>query len=222
MTKICIPNYRDGEFSSLKEAVSHFRDSMLYEFILTEIVFCNISYRDHLREHGLDSLKARLLEEAPELDEKPLKELDIWWERIGRLAAYDIQCYNIRDKITVLGHTFQGLEDVSRHCEIMGHEFFYSFDCFVPKEFEVYDDIHIGEVYDRYPTFDSYDLSDDRTYRNYIFRRHPVTEADMKEAFKVSHGCNFCMVHEDIPETQLPILYYKGDGNYMLLATAKE
>lgn len=29
------------------------------------------------------------------------------------------------------------------------------------------------------------------------------------------------MVHEQIPINLLPLLYYNGDGNYMLLATKK-
>ena len=44
----------------------------------------------------------------------------------------------------------------------------------------------------------------------------------MKEAFRTFHGFNYCMVHENIPEENLPILYYKGDGKYMLLATKRE
>ena len=81
--------------------------------------------------------------------------------------------------------------------------------------------VHIGHFYESYPVFDSYDLADDRTYQNYIFCATPITENDMKDAFKNFHGFNFSMVHENMPEENLPILYYRGDGKYMLLATAK-
>ena len=44
---------------------------------------------------------------------------------------------------------------------------------------------------------------------------------EMEAAFAVYHRGNFCMVHEQISEGMLPILYYSGEGNYMLLATNK-
>lgn len=81
--------------------------------------------------------------------------------------------------------------------------------------------VHISHFYESYPVFDSYDLGDDRIYQNYIFRPAPITEANMKDAFCTFHGFNFSMVHENISEENLPILYYRGDGKYMLLATAK-
>ena len=78
-----------------------------------------------------------------------------------------------------------------------------------------------GEFYENYPIFDSYDLGDDRTYQNYIFRKNEITKQDMEIAFAVYHKGDFCIVHERIPENMLPILYYRGEGNYMLLATNK-
>ena len=44
----------------------------------------------------------------------------------------------------------------------------------------------------------------------------------MEATFSIYHTGNFCMVNEQITPELLPILYYKGDGNYMLLATKKE
>ena len=143
------------------------------------------------------------------------------WATKEKVAIYDIQCYNIKDKITVLGHTFDGLEDVIKHRELIGKEFMRGFDCFAPQNVNVYSDIHIGELYENYPIFDSYDLGDDRTYQNYIFRKDEISRKEMEAAFAVYHRGNFCMVHEQIPEGMLPILYYSGEGNYMLLATNK-
>ena len=39
--------------------------------------------------------------------------------------------------------------------------------------------------------------------------------------YKVGHRMNYCMVHENIPDHLLPMLYYYGDGDYMILATKK-
>ena len=41
----------------------------------------------------------------------------------------------------------------------------------------------------------------------------------METAFAIYHKGNFCVTHENIPEEELPILYYSGDGQYMLLAS---
>lgn len=141
------------------------------------------------------------------------------WAAEEKLADYDIQCYNIKDKITIHGHTFNGLQDIREHIELFGREGHDGLHCWSPTEVEPYKDVHIGHFYENYPVFDSYDLGDDRTYQNYIFRNTPITESDMKNAFGISHRANFCMVHENILEEMLPILYYSGDGQYMLLAT---
>lgn len=123
--------------------------------------------------------------------------------------------------VTILGHTFNGLEDVIRHRAIIGKNRFMGVECFRPSEINEYTDIHIGELYESYPIFDSSDLGDDRTYQNYIFRTVSVVETDMKETYGMPHGCNFCMVHENIPVHLLPILYYKGDGDYMIDYSSK-
>lgn len=225
MTRICFPHHEKGEFDSLNKAVNffiHSRNSRYIDYILEDIVRYNICYRDHWRSFGLDSLMERLSDEAPGIDYQTLDKLRKSLECESHVAPYDIQCYNIHDKITILGHTFNGLIDISRHCEIVGYGSFFGLNCFTPKDAESYDDIHIGEVYERYPVFDSSDLCDDRTYQNYIFRPNPITQSDMEEAFKIPHRMSCCMVHEEIPSSQLPILYYQGDGDYYLLATAKE
>ncbi len=83
---------------------------------LAEIVKCNVYYRDYLREYGIDSLIKIITDEVAELadDKKALKHLREWATK-EKVAIYDIQCYNIKDKITVLGHMFDGLKDVNKH-----------------------------------------------------------------------------------------------------------
>lgn len=224
MSKICFPHYMRGDFNSLNEAFCYLRkiEYGWSSFTLTEIVKYNVFYRDYLREYGVEALVKMIVEEAPELaeDKKALDYLREWADEES-VAAYDIQCYNVKDKITVLGHTFNGLADIVEHREIIGKESYRGFVCFTPDVMNVYQDVHIGELYENYPVFDSYDLGDDRTYQNYIFRNKKITRKDMEEAFAVFHKVDFCMVHEQIPDVMLPILYYQGDGEYMLLASAK-
>lgn len=224
MAKICFPHHRCGEFSSLTEAFYCLKDINCgwSWFTLTDIVKYNVCYRDYLREYGVDSLIEKVIGEVPELadDQKALNHLREWVSK-EKVATYDIQCYNIKDKITVLGHTFDGLEDVIKHRGLVGKEFIRRLDCFTPQGVSVYPDIHIGELYENYPVFDSYDSGDDRTYQNYIFRRDEITVQEMETVFAIARKGNFCIVHEHVPEEMLPILYYGGEGKYMLLAIKK-
>lgn len=226
MATICFPHHTRGEFDSLKEAV-HCLKRMNYGwswYTLSDIVQYNVCYRDHLRQFGMKSLVDRLTEEAPELknDQTSLDSLIQWWNKTKQLADYDIQCHAIEKDFTVLGHTFHGLKDVIDHREIIGKGLSSRFESFTPGKNETYPDIHIGEIYESYPIFDSEDLGDNRTYQNYIFRETAITADHLKQTSEMRHEINFCMVHEHIPEDRLPILYYGGDGQYMLLATAKE
>lgn len=225
MAKICFPHYAKGVFESLAQALKTLKRKKngWYHYMLTEIVQYNVCYRDYLRIHGMKRLIEHLIEEVPELKNEieSLEYLRNYFSRREKLAEYDIQCYHIKDQVQILGHTFSGLADIIKHRAIIGKEFYLGFECYTPKKINEYADVHIGELYDNYPIFDSSDVCDDRTYQNYIFRTSPITEDDMKEAFNTSHGFNFCMVHESISIHRLPILYYKGDGNYMLLATKK-
>lgn len=79
----------------------------------------------------------------------------------------------------------------------------------------------MSQFYASYPIFDSYDIGDDRTYQNYIFTDAPIDVAKLKEISEIRHNYNYCMVHEHIPEHLLPILYYRGEGDYMILAQKK-
>lgn len=114
-----------------------------------------------------------------------------------------------------------GLNDIIKHRELSNSTLVNRLKCYPPQSVNSCSDIHVGEIYKDYPIFDSYDLSDDRKYQNYIFRKGEITPQDMEAAFALCHQGNFCMVHEQIPPSLLHILYYRGDGNYMLLATNK-
>lgn len=135
---------------------------------------------------------------------------------------YTIKQYKITDQITILGHTFNGLEDIQKHCTLCGRESWYEFQSYVPEDTDDYPDVHIGLIYSNYPVFDSDDLGDTRKYQNYIFRKKPITTQDLEKTLEIPHNRNFCMVDKDattpIPEDQLPILYYLGDLDTMMLA----
>lgn len=226
MSRIYFPNYEHRHFNSLQTAYRYFINVKCidYFYMITDIVQYNISYRDFLRKYGIESLIENLLDEAPELinDKHSIDCLRKWWNDCGMyIAEYDIQCYHIKDEVTILGYTFDGLNDIIKHCEMTCNEGLPGMVFCTPQECKKQGDIHVGEIYEPYPIFDSSDLKDRRTFRNFIFRKSSICEADMRDSLAVSHRCNFCMVHEYIPHDILPILYYQGYGNYMLLATNK-
>ena len=224
-SKICYTGYIDSEFDSLHDAVLHFRKKGLnMEYRLPDIIMNNVCYRDYLREHGIEMLLSRLVKDVPELgkDPKLLTSLLEWYDKEGKsLSGYDIQCYNIKDTIMVLGHEFHGLEDVIAHRSAygrIGYSYMSLNEC-TPKKSAP--NLYVSEFYAIYPIFDSYDIGDDMTYQNYVFTNAPISGEKVKEIAEVRHNYNYCMVHERIPDHLLPILYYCGDGDYMILATKK-
>lgn len=213
------------EFSSLSAAyaVLSFRDEWQW-YTLRKIVMSNICCRDQLRELGIDAYIARIIGEVPELagDVRALEYLRRWYDESGGVAPYDIQCYGIDDRITVLGREFGGLEDVMRRRT-------HRINCLsslggtLLQNAEAYPDMAICDVYENYPRFDIYDSCDDREYQNLFFRLGGTfTDEDMNRLAKMPCTGNSCRVHEHIPAEFLPVLYYEGTGQYMMLATPKQ
>lgn len=221
MAKICFPHYERGDFESIKEAYEFFsKKNGWHEYMLEDIIRYNVVYRDYLRTNGYYALIDLLVNEGCPI----AKDYNLYssFYKNGRLdiKEYDIQCYNIKDEITILGRTFNGLADIMAHCEIYGSDSFFGFECHEPDEYTAYRNIHIGEIYQHYPTFDSFDACDNRCFSNFIFRKNAITKEDMRIVFSgTPHTNNFCMIHERINSDFLPILYYSGEGNYMLLVS---
>lgn len=225
MTKICYPFYGRGKFASLASLFKFIaEDEMRYisPYSLISIVQYNAPYRDHLRSYGIYSLVERLYKEAPQLKERQVMiELLMEWAHEEHIADYDIQYFHIRDKITILGHTFNGLRDISLSAELWGCDYGRGVDCTRVIPAFCNEKVHVADIYKGYPQFDNTDVGDHRAYHNYIFRNHTISEEDIERVMRTPHGFNFCMMHEHICEDQLPILYYSGVGKYMLLATKK-
>ena len=223
--KICYPGHDGSGFASLSDAVQYFRkNGSNMEYRIRDLIMYNICYRDYLRNYGIEMLLKRLVADVPDLSEDMslLQSLRKWYDEEGKeLAGYDIQCYNIRDTITVLGHKFQGLGDLIAHTTAyarIGHSDISISSCSAKKKVP---GLYVSEFYATYPIFDSYEIGDGRTYQNYVFTSEPIDDEQLKEISQIRHNYNYCMVHEHIPEKHLPILYYRGDGDYMVLAQKK-
>lgn len=75
----------------------------------------------------------------------------------------------------------------------------------------------VGEYSESYPTFDCYDSSDNRSYQNYIIRKYPITDDEFRAISELGH-CNCCTITEETPLNYLPLVYYRGEGGFMLVA----
>ena len=192
---------------------------------LKDIVIYNKCYRDYFREYSFEALVKLLEEESEGLFNGRDKEMFIERMKDYKVASYEIKILSTNKPITILGHTFDGLYDIQTHCELEDNDYYFrdGSGCYVPKSFREtspYPDIHIGQLWERYPCFDSYDYATEkRTYQNYIFKKTPITKEDIVELQKLPRETNCCIVTDKIPEELLPVLYYVGAGETMLLAT---
>ena len=219
---ICISNYFETcYFSKWQEAIKALYQSDRIAAELDRFIQYNIVMRDMLRQKGIEALLDDIFTLVPKdkIRELTIRYITKYWAE-HPIADYDIQMYHIEDDITILGHIFHGLKSVRQHCEMtasMGSQLY----CFPTKEHIPLENIHVGIIDKSYPKFDSYDYSDTRCYENYIFAHEPITEQLVQKYTKIGVESNYCMVHENIPTELLPILYYVGDGPYMVLATKK-
>ena len=126
---------------------------------------------------------------------------------------------SIMEDVEILGHVFHGLADIKKHVEMSLYRRFSGREA-TPQEPESRCNVHVGELWVPYPCFDFEDfVNENRTYQNYIFRRRPITQDDMKKLSDLPGKCNECRVTKDAPEEMLPMVYYVGDGYEMLVAT---
>ena len=120
-------------------------------------------------------------------------------------------------KIEILGHVFNGLADIKRavetYCRI-------DRDSWNTEPKSPADGIHVICVYEPYPCFDSEDYAnEDRDYSNYFFSTRPFTKQQIDRLSKLPGRCNAQIVCDTMPEWSAPAVYYRGDGEKMVVAT---
>ena len=225
MNKICFPHYDCGEFRSLAKAIKFLGATTysLSRYALRDIVLYTPCYRDHLRRYGVEDLIVHLIEEAPQIMDEPvlLHRLRRWAEE-SPLADYDIRCYNIKDKITILGHTFKGLKDVKRYVETVWCENKEE----LPLEPNVgtkrCEGLHVGCYFENYTGYESMYYKETRLCQSYIFRTTPISQNDISCLPCAPHELEFLKDHEGIDVAWLPMLYYPDEGDYMFMVTKRE
>ena len=145
-----------------------------------------------------------------------MKILDIF-KREKRQVEHKIFSCSIHDDVEILGLVFHGLQDISAHVE-MSQAVGSSCKPSV-REPKKTGRVHVGELWMSYPCFDSSDyLYENRTYQNYILRERPITFEDMERLRKLPSGMNAQRLSPSVPEDMLPMVYYVGDGDTMIVA----
>lgn len=78
---------------------------------------------------------------------------------------------------------------------------------------------YVGEISERYPVFDSYDEADeDRYFSNFVFAKSANELKEKSDAAKQLKGSsNFCKLTADTPLRLLPMVYYRGEGEEMII-----
>lgn len=120
-------------------------------------------------------------------------------------------------KIEILGHVFNGLSDIKRAVESY---------CRIERELWDSDPkspvkgVHVICIYERYPCFDSYDYANEnRNFCNYFFSTEPFTKQQIGRLAKLPRRSNAQIVNGDMPEWAVPAVYYRGEGDKMIVAT---
>lgn len=204
----------------LKDAIAAILEKG-YTYMIQDTIQYNVILRDAYRDMGAEAFTKELLAIADN-DEKLASRMQDFNEKIaekGGLADYDIQAYNINEPITFFGVTVQGLEGLKQRieCGCRDEKYEHTYPCN-----PIVSDIHVGEIWHSYPMFDIYDMADNRTYNNYVVRNHKITPKDIATVIDLPYEANYIRVTEHISKDCLPIVYYEGSGNKILVATAKQ
>lgn len=127
----------------------------------------------------------------------------------------EIKHYSSKDKIEILGHIFNGLEDIENAVEIetrlsnsIGERYIRKVDPQRPIP-----GIHILKVYQPYPCFDSSDLMyENRRYCNYFFSREGFSNEMINHIAGSKWWNNYCLIHKDMDMAMKPAIYFGGSS----------
>lgn len=129
---------------------------------------------------------------------------------------------SIHDDVEIMGHLFHGLKEIESAVELSGSISGIRYDVSNRRNPEVVvPGIHIAEVWESYPCFDSEDrMYENRRYQNYFFSNVPFTVSTLRKILsRCRSGCNYQYVNSDMPVEFAPAVYYVGDFGKMVLAT---
>lgn len=120
-------------------------------------------------------------------------------------------------KVEILGHVFNGLPDMKKAVEAFCRKDSQPWEIEPKSSVE---GVHVVCVYEPYPCFDSEDYAtENRDFSNYFFSTMPFTKQQIERLAKLPGRCNAQIVNENMPEWAIPAVYYRGEGDKMIIAT---
>lgn len=138
---------------------------------------------------------------------------------------------SISDTVEILGHTVDGYKAILKAVEYAaspgstmingrGKEMIISKPYISTREPALrIPGLHILEVYERYPCFDSSDYTyEDRYFRNYFFSDKPFTRDKINQIAYMKRVGNLEFINDNMPDWSLPSAYYKGEGDEIIYA----
>lgn len=132
----------------------------------------------------------------------------------------------IWNPVEVMGHVFPNLKAVrmavGKYARI-ADPLFGKRTIFDGTPKECPDGLYVLQVYEPYPCFDSDDYAnEDRDYCNFFFSDKPFTEQQIEELAHIKTEMNSRIINDRTPEWAFPSVYYKGEGNTMMIATLEK
>lgn len=138
---------------------------------------------------------------------------------------------SINDTINILGHNIEGLEAIrnavdfssspgettinGKGKEIMVFKPYISSQA--PKV--RIPGLHVLEIYERYPCFDSSDYAyEDRYYRNFFFSDKSFTNEEITRLACMKRRGNLEFISDMMPDWALPAVYYVGERDKMIVS----
>lgn len=138
---------------------------------------------------------------------------------------------SIHDTINILGHKVQGYEAIrdaveacssigSTRINDMGEEVIDDKPYISTKTPKMcIQGIHVLEIYQRFPCFDSYDYAyEDRYFRNFFFSEKPFTQQEITRIACMERGGMLEFISDEMPDWSLPAIYYVDESDTMIVA----
>lgn len=122
---------------------------------------------------------------------------------------------SINDSFRVYGRTIHGLSELKQMVELSNRDYRLDSACYGKVKWGW---LHVGLLWDSYPRFDSFDDCDNRSYQTYIIRRLPIRKTELLRVKDIPCRGDSCYLHDSTPLDMLPMVYYRGEGNTMLIA----
>ena len=210
----------DTGFDSLSDAVDVLGYNIKY--LLPQIVRYNLQYRNLVRARGIGHTWLHLIKEAPALldIDDIFNYLEMDFKR-NPLGDHDIYYHPVDCVMFVSGMVFSGLDDLKMSVGITGPATSPASPRDLRRETPRHrmDQRHVAELSCDIPCFDSYDYaSDDRRFQNYFVSPEEFTSSQLELICSLPAKFNACKITETIPAAALPAIYYKGEGNVLLIA----